>query len=128
MKITFLKNSLLILFVTIIVLSCTSTKQGGSGKVSVANTVWTGLDSDGDYYEYTFRRDGKVDFRNSSKGSYDTSSYSDDIDVWKQEGSKVTWVLTEYATWIGEVNGNKMTGKASNITDKNWTFSFTKKK
>ena len=128
MKTSLIKNTLLLLFITIIALSCSSTKKGGSGNISVANTVWSGFDSDGDYYEYTFKRNGKVDFRNSSNGSSDTSSYSDDIDVWKQEGSKVTWVLTEYATWIGEVRGNKMSGTASNIVDKNWTFSFSKKK
>lgn len=98
----------------------------GSGTTtpSIEGTTWSGPDSDGDQYEYTFLAGGQLRFRTNTMGSERT--YEDAGDYWAQNGRIVIMVTTKYATRVGIIDGSKMHGDAWNVREHRWTWDAVK--
>lgn len=92
----------------------------GGDVPSIEGTTWSGPDSDGDQYEYTFLPGGQLRFRTNTMGSDRT--YEDPGDYWAQNGRIVIMVTTKYATRVGIIDGNKIHGDAWNVREHRWTW------
>jgi hypothetical protein len=87
----------------------------------VAGTTWSGTDSDGAHYVFTFEPDGALAYT-SPTGSYRNGT-------WTQSGATVSWETNNhYADYKGEVRGDTMSGRASNVTGLEWTWRVTRQK
>lgn len=85
---------------------------------SVAGTVWEGVDSDGDPFTYRFLPDGVLEYKADKTTGHGT---------WKQNGSQVTMETNNrFAEFTITITGNTMTGKASNVDGRTWTFTARK--
>lgn len=85
---------------------------------SVAGTVWEGVDSDGDPFTYRFLPDGVLEYKADKTTGRGT---------WKQNGSQVTMETNNrFAEFTITITGNTMTGKASNVEGRTWTFTARK--
>ena len=77
---------------------------------SIEGTVWSGKDSDGDYYQYYFLQGGHL--------NYDTNTSRKEIEkivdkgVWAQNGELVIIAINHYSTQTGTISGNHMGGEA----------------
>ncbi|MGI8335016.1 protein kinase domain-containing protein [Actinomadura scrupuli] len=92
-----------------------------AGATSLAGTTWSGVDSDGDYYVFTFVADGHVKYR-SPTGNWDNQE-----DRWSVNGSKLTIDMKGgYSIYEGTITGNTISGKAHNVTGRRWTWSLRK--
>jgi hypothetical protein len=88
---------------------------------SLAGTTWSGVDSDGDHYVFTFVADGHVRYR-SPTGNWDNQE-----DRWSTSGSKLTIEMKGgYSVYEGTITGNSMSGKAHNVTGRQWTWILRK--
>jgi hypothetical protein len=92
---------------------------------NLEGTTWGGTDSQGDYYEYTFMPDRQLAFKVTSGGV--TRSYVDVGDYWAQNGRILIMTMTNYATRVGKITGNTMSGDAWNVVGHRWTWKATKK-
>lgn len=100
--------------------------RGAASVPSVEGTVWSGKDSDGDFYEYTFLKGGHLKYRtNTSRPKI--VSFQDPTDTWTQQGRTVTIRINHYSTNVGTIEGQTLSGKAWNVTGKRWTWLVTKK-
>ena len=93
---------------------------------SVAGTTWSGKDSDGDFFEYTFLKDGHLKYRTNTQRSH-IVTFQDATDTWTQNGNTVTLKVNRFSTDVGTIHGNTMTGKGGNIEGRHWTWTFTRK-
>jgi hypothetical protein len=85
---------------------------------SIEGTVWAGTDSEGRDYVFRFKPRARLAFSTPS-GSYD-----EDGDTWSQQGVSVTMSMTwGYATYRGAIDGDTMSGSASNIVGRHWRWS-----
>jgi hypothetical protein len=85
---------------------------------SLAGTVWEGVDSDGDPFTYRFLPDGVLEYKADKTTGRGT---------WKQNGSQVTMETNNrFAEFTITITGNTMTGKASNVEGRTWTFTARK--
>ena len=83
---------------------------------AISGTVWRGI-ADGVEETWEFRPDGTL--------HYTTPSGTWDNGTWKQDGSHVTWETNEhYADYDGSITGTLMRGKAWNVDNHRWTWSF----
>ncbi|EDP97764.1 hypothetical protein U8527_05420 [Kordia algicida OT-1] len=119
-----------VFFITVALLtfSCKSNQAVSNVKnnaISIANTKWSGTDSDGDFYEYHFLADGQVAYKTNTMRS-SIVSFKDEEDIWSQNGKKVMIALGNTSIQIGDIAGNKMNGIAWNKDGKTWTFSLQK--
>lgn len=88
---------------------------------SVAGTTWEGTDSEGDYYEFTFLKGGQLRYRtNTSRNEMVT--FQDQGDVWTQDGDTVIILIDDFATRIGTLNGDRISGRAWNASGKRWSW------
>ncbi len=104
----------------------TSAPAASGGVPSIADTVWSGTDSDGDFYEFTFRKGGQLRFTTNTSGS--TLTYEDEGDIWAQNGNIVVICTSHYATRQGTITGNQMKGAAWNFAGRRWDWTVEKKK
>ena len=91
--------------------------EAQSELASVSGTVWTGWESDGDYYEFYFMSDGSLHYK--SPTGYWT------VATWKQDGNTIYMEFNnKYAERQGTITGNRMEGDGWNITGLRWTWSL----
>ena len=91
-----------------------SAKSEPSG---VSGTIWTGMESDGDYYEFFFMSDGNLHYK-SPTGFWTVAT-------WKQDGNKIYMEFNNrYAEREGTIQGNRMEGDGWNVMGKRWTWSL----
>lgn len=84
----------------------------------LAGSTWAGTDSDGDAYVYRFEAGGQYAFTSPS------GSYQDPGDTWSQSGDQVTMSTSGgYATYTGTIQGDTVSGTASNISGHSWTWT-----
>lgn len=99
--------------------------QGGESadikvKDSLTGTTWSGRDSDGDQYVFTFEGDGTLAYTSPS-GSYRNGK-------WYQSGTAIYFHMNDhYSEYLGEINGTSMHGRAWNTKNRSWTWQVTKK-
>ncbi len=91
----------------------------GGAKAPVAppleGSTWRGVDSDGDFMEWTFLPGGAVFYRTPS-GDWSNGS-------WRLEGGKVLWQCNNhFSDYEATMEGAEMNGEAKNTTGKTWTF------
>ncbi len=91
---------------------------------SLEGTTWSGSDSDGDFYIYTFLPGGALRFTVGSGASAKT--YEDEGYNWAQNGPVVIIVTTKYATRQGLIRGKRMAGDAWNVKNHRWTWEAVK--
>lgn len=98
----------------------TATTEQTQESADITVGTWSGTDSDGDFYEFTFVAGGHVSFT-SPNGSYD-----DVEDTWSLDGADLTISISGgYAIYTGVVEGQEMHGRASNQNGRSWTWTFT---
>lgn len=91
---------------------------------SLEGTTWSGTDSDGDFYNYTFLPGGALRFQVGTGSN--AKQYEDEGDNWAQNGPIVIIVTTQFATRQGLIRGNRMAGDAWNVKNHRWTWEATK--
>lgn len=97
-----------------------SKAQSGPAAASVAGTTWSGVDSDGDYYEYTFRSDRVLAYK-SPNGSYANGT-------WKQSGDVIYMETNhKFSERQGKISGAHMEGDAWNVQGHKWTWAADEK-
>lgn len=102
-----------------------STGGSGSTDTTLANTSWSGTDSDGDAWVLDFQADGTLGF------SLNSDSYDDATDTWNVNGDRLTIVIQftdGTATMIGPYTSGATTISLNGSQDTaNWTLDITKK-
>lgn len=93
---------------------------------SIEGTTWAGIDSDGDFYEYTFLPKGQLRYRTNTSRSR-IVTFEDKGDVWAQNGPIVIICISNYSTNLGTMKGNEITGDAWNVKGRRWTWEVKKK-
>ena len=88
---------------------------------SLAGTTWSGTDSEGDYYVFTFEKDGTLAYRSPS-GSYRNGK-------WTQFEDTVYFQMNDhYSEYLGRINGNTIQGTAWNQNERKWQWKVSKNK
>ena len=94
-----------------------------SSAPSLAGTSWEGTDSDGDHYVYRFIAGGHLAYT-SPTGTFDQTE-----DSWSQSGPQVTMKTVHgYSTRVGTLSGDTMSGTASNVANRSWTWSAQRRR
>jgi len=82
---------------------------------TIAGTTWSGTDSDGDYYEFSFEADGTLNYK-SPTGFWTNGN-------WKQVGDKIFLEMNKgYSKYKGRIHGTQIKGKARNIKGHKWKW------
>ena len=88
--------------------------------INVTGTTWTGTDSDGDYYEYTFVAGGVLHFKSPS-GFFTNGTWQEvDDTIYMQTYYQQT--TKKYAERMGQIKGTHMEGNAMNIAGRTWKW------
>lgn len=114
--------SLAVLLGSVLLSGCSTLDRyaNNSPVPSVAGTIWSGKDSDGDAYEYHFKKSGVLYYK-SPTGFWKNAS-------WQQRGKKIYMEMNKkYMERRGTINGRTMRGKAWNVKGQNWTWYANKK-
>lgn len=90
---------------------------------SVEGTTWSGIDSDGDRYTFTFLKGGDIRYTTQTPGE-DAVTYEDEGDVWAQNGDRVIILIGDYSTYMGTITGDLMKGRSWNVVNKRWSWEF----
>ena len=102
----------------------------GSGPVSICaaaeakistlvGTTWSGPDSEGDHYEFTFEQNGTLAYK-SPTGSFKNGK-------WKRSGAAVYMQMNNhFSEYLGEIKGDSMEGKAWNQEGRAWKWVVSK--
>jgi len=86
--------------------------------VSLVGTTWSGTDSDGDYYVFTFEQDGTLAYTSPS-GSYTNGT-------WNQFNNAVYFEMNNHhSEYLGEISGDRIEGKAWNAMRRVWVWKVT---
>ncbi|SDF96970.1 hypothetical protein SAMN05216377_10858 [Pseudonocardia oroxyli] len=89
-----------------------------AGVTVIEGTSWAGTDSDGDAYVYTFNPGGRYAYQSPN------GSFGGDDDTWAQTGDQLVMKTSGgYATYIGTVGDGVISGTASNIQGRTWTWT-----
>jgi hypothetical protein len=119
----FVSLSLLILFLSSLALAQT---HGETASVpSVEGTSWTGTvsapDSNGDLHENPY----KFEFLPGNELHWTRAEQSYTNGTWQQSGRSVTIKLNDgYSTWLGTIDGDRMTGASTNKIGYKWNWSL----
>jgi hypothetical protein len=95
----------------------------------LAGTTWSGTDSDGDFYEFTFLSGGQIRYRTNT-GRTQIVTFQKRGDVWRQKGARLTMYLGRtkvgrpYSTYVGNIRDNEISGRASNVRGRHWTWKL----
>ncbi len=93
---------------------------------SIEGTVWSGKDSDGDYYQYHFLKGGHLNYdTNTSRKEVETIV---DKGIWAQNGEIVIIAINHYSTQTGTISGDHMGGEAWNFNGRRWTWGVDQKR
>jgi hypothetical protein len=88
--------------------------------VSVAGTTWAGTDSFGSYYEFMFQPSGALHYK-SPAGEFKNAN-------WKQTDRAIYFEINDkYSEYRGRIDGETMSGEASNKAGRKWTWLVKKK-
>ena len=88
---------------------------------SLAETTWSGIDSDGDYYVFTFEKDDTLTYQ-SPTGLYKNGK-------WNQFKNTVYIEMNDhYSEYLGRISSNIIQGKAWNKKMKSWRWKVTRKR
>lgn len=86
----------------------------------VEGTVWAGTDSDGDYYVYRFNANGLFGYTSPQR------SFDGPTNTWSQAADQVTMSTDNgYSTYLGTIEGDTISGTASNRRGQSWTWTAT---
>ena len=114
-------------WLSIVLLSCAivpfvyhaNAKTGEQRAVSLAGTTWSGTDSDGDHYVFTFEQDGTLAYK-SPTGSYRNGK-------WNQFENAVYFEMNgHYSEYLGQIGGDIIQGKAWNKRQHKWLWKVTR--
>lgn len=94
--------------------------------INIVNTIWSGIDSDGDFYEYTFLENGKISYKTNTSRT-DTVQFNDDEDIWFQNQNNIVILLGKTSVSKGIISKDKIVGTAWNINGRRWTWECKKK-
>ena len=87
--------------------------------VALAGTTWSGTDSDGDDYVFTFEEDGTLAYKSPS-GSFRNAK-------WNQFKTAVYLQMNDhYSEYLGTVNGDVIEGRAWNVKQRTWTWRVSR--
>ncbi len=93
---------------------------------SIEGTTWAGMDSDGDFYEYTFLAGGQLRYKtNTSRREIVT--FEDKTDVWAQNGNIVIILKGDFSTQVGVLLHDRIEGKGWNFRGQRWTWEVKEK-
>ena len=107
--------------VTFLFTAATRAEGEAANNDSLAGTTWSGRDSDGDDYVFTFDSDGTLSYKSPS-GSFRNGK-------WKQfRGAVYLNINNGYSEYLGEINNNLIEGKAWNVKGHKWTWKVSKDK
>ncbi|HEX8068449.1 MAG TPA: hypothetical protein VF546_00760 [Pyrinomonadaceae bacterium] len=94
-------------------------RAGERGAPSLAGTTWSGTDSDGDHYVFTFEESGTLAYR-SPAGSYRNGK-------WHQfEGAVYFEMNDHYSEYLGQMQGDVLQGRAWNRPQHKWLWKVTR--
>jgi hypothetical protein len=93
---------------------------------AIEGTTWAGLDSDGDWYEYTFLKGGQLRYGTNTERSK-MVFFEKKGDFWAQNGTLVVIPIGNYSVNIGTIDGSVMKGDAWNVTGRRWKWEAKKK-
>lgn len=95
---------------------------GAAEVVNVAGTTWGGIDSDNDYYDYTFQANGVLKYKEAKDTEWETTG------TWKQNKNEIYMETNnKYAERVAVIKGSHMEGRAWNTAGKKWTWVADKK-
>ena len=102
-------------------------KSDSATAAPLDNTVWRGVDSDNDFYQFTFLQGGQLSYRTTTSRQ-DTATFTDVGDVWCQNGNIIIFTITDYTTYRATIKNDTMEGVAWNVDGKRWTWKVMKVK
>ena len=89
--------------------------------VSLVGTTWSGTDSDGDHYVFTFEHDGTLAYK-SPTGSFRNGT-------WNQFKNAVYLEMNDHTSeYLGAIDGDIMEGKAWNKKRRIWVWKVSRNK
>jgi hypothetical protein len=92
---------------------------------AIEGTTWTGRDSDGDWYQYTFLKGGQLRYgTNTERSKVETFELKEN--VWAQNGNLVVILIQNYSVNVGTIEGNRIKGIAWNVAGRRWTWGAEK--
>jgi len=87
--------------------------------VSLAGRTWSGTDSDGDHYVFTFEHDGTLAYK-SPTGSYRNGK-------WNQFKNAVYFEMNDHTSeYLGAITEDVMEGKAWNKQRRIWLWKVSR--
>lgn len=90
-----------------------------SQAVNLAGTTWSGSDSDGENYTFTFRTDGTILYK-SDKETIEKGE-------WKQYRYAVYYTANKgFVQALGEIVDGKIEGKSWNVKNNSWFWKMTR--
>jgi hypothetical protein len=100
--------------------SKTNAAEASEKTIALAGTTWSGKDSDGDSYVYTFEPDGTLAYQSPS-GSFRNGT-------WNQFGRAVYLEINGHISErLGEITDNTIEGKAWNNKGRSWTWTASRR-
>lgn len=94
---------------------------------SIEGQVWTGTDSDGDFYEFHFLKGGQLRYASQTPSESAPTTYEDEGDIWVQNGSTVVMLINNYSSYQGIYAEGRITGDAWNFAGQRWTWDIRRK-
>lgn len=120
---------LLIIPVLLLTFSCKTSKvinqSVEDNSINIENTIWSGIDSDGDFYEYNFLAEGRLEYKTNTSRE-DTVTFKDETDIWSQNGNQVIILIGNTSVQVGTIVKDKIEGHAWNKNGRSWTWIVTK--
>lgn len=87
--------------------------------INLGGTTWSGIDSDGDEYTFTFKKDGTL--------SYTSEKDSSDKGTWKQYRHAVSYEANNrFVEAIGEISDGMIEGRSWNVKSHSWSWKLTR--
>jgi opacity protein-like surface antigen len=120
------KNTLIVVLVLLLLFTFACRTLQGGGSSDVTGTTWTMT-----YYDKAVQQEYTYDITFLAGGKLSNSHPNDttpDNDSWEQNGTTVTlYFNNSYATYTGTIEGNSISGTASNVAGSTWEWSAVRK-
>ncbi|MBD0325596.1 MAG: hypothetical protein ICV68_04155 [Pyrinomonadaceae bacterium] len=122
----FVSLSLLILFLSTLALA--QTKGGVADVRSLQGTSWVGTvrapDSNGEFHDNSYQ----IDFLPGNQVRWNTNGNVYTNGKWRQNGRSFSLELNDgYSTWLGTIEGDRISGNSINKLGHKWTWSLSRK-
>ncbi|NTV61825.1 MAG: hypothetical protein HGA77_11065 [Chlorobiaceae bacterium] len=90
-----------------------------SQEINLAGTTWSGNDSDGERYMFTFKNDGTIIYK-SDKETIEKGE-------WKQYQNAVYYEANKgFVRALGEIVDGRIEGKSWNVKNSSWFWKLTR--